>query len=106
MRQSRQSTCQFTISMGRQGAGPSGETAGVQQISTTCLQQHHDNAVPILVDNATANGMVKLKCEITNKNVLTKSMQAKLGSVLQDVEESNEGLPTTGDGVDMIRERM
>jgi hypothetical protein len=65
-----------------------------------------DDAVPLLFDDATAKEMVKLKREISTNNVLNKSMQAKLGAALQEVEKTKKALATAEDERDMICEQM
>ena len=65
-----------------------------------------DDAVPLLLDDASAKEMFKLKREITAKNALNELMQAKLGAALQEVEETRKALATTDDKRDMIREQM
>jgi chromosome segregation ATPase len=65
-----------------------------------------DDVVPLLFDDATTKEMVKLKREITAKNMLNKSMQTKLGTALQEVEKTKKALATTEDERDMISEQM
>ena len=75
------------------------------------LAQHasndiNDDAVPLLVDDATAEEIVKLKGEISAKNALSKSMQAKLGAALQEVEETKKVLAIAEQKRDMISKQM
>lgn len=46
-----------------------------------------DSTVPLLFDGATVKEMVRLKREITAKNAFNKSIEAKLGAALQEVEK-------------------
>jgi hypothetical protein len=50
--------------------------------------------------------MAKLKREVTAKNALNKTMQAKLGAALQEVEATKEALATAEDERDMTSEKM
>ena len=65
-----------------------------------------DDAVPLLVDHATTKELAKLKREITAKNALSRSMQAKLDAALQQVEETNKALATSKNERDLISEQM
>jgi len=74
---------------------------GVKQVECNRLPHQgsddiKDHAVPFLVNYATAKEMVKLKWLITAKNRLSKSMLAKLGATLQEIEETKKTLTTTG----------
>jgi hypothetical protein len=79
------------------------ECNGLAQNTSDNIQ---DNAVPSLVDNATTKEMVKLKPEITTKNVLSKLMQAILGAAILASKEIKKPLPTTEDERDMSTEQM
>jgi hypothetical protein len=65
-----------------------------------------DQAAPPLVDDATARELAKLKREVTVKNALNKSMQARLGAALQEVEATKKALATAEDERDMTSEKM
>jgi len=65
-----------------------------------------DDAVPHPVDDATSMEMVTLKWEITAKNAISKSMQARLRASLPEVKETKKGLAITEDERDMISEQM
>jgi hypothetical protein len=47
-----------------------------------------DNAVPLLIDNATAKSMVKLMQLITAKNALNESMPTKPGAAIQEYQNN------------------
>jgi hypothetical protein len=79
------------------------ECNGLAQNTSDNIQ---DNAVPSLVDNATTKEMLKLKPEITTKNVLSKLMQAILGAAILASKEIKKPLPTTEDERDMSTEQM
>jgi hypothetical protein len=79
------------------------ECNGLAQNTSDNIQ---DNAVPSLVDNATTKEMLKLKPEITTKNVLSKLMQAILGAAILASKEIKKPLPTTEDERDMSNEQM
>jgi hypothetical protein len=80
--------------------------AGCDRLAQHASDDIKDDAVPLLFDDATAMEMVKLKREITAKNVLYKLMQSKLGAALPEVEETKTALATTKDERDMISEQM
>jgi len=65
-----------------------------------------DRATLLFVDNVITKEMVKLKSEITAKNTLNMSMQAKLRPATQDVKATKNALATAEDGRDVTSEKM
>lgn len=74
----------------------------VEQGQCNRLAQHasddlkHD-AVPLLANNATAKQMVKHTLQITAHNGLSKSMEAKLGATIKEVNVTQQPLEITED---------
>jgi hypothetical protein len=65
-----------------------------------------DEEAAHLVEHASAKEMAKLKRSVTAKNPLNKTMQAKLGAALQEVEATKNVLATAEDERDMTSEKM
>jgi hypothetical protein len=87
------------------------QALAANQAESDRLAQHasneiKDDVIQLLFDDATAKEMVKLKREITAKNMLNKSMQTKLDTALQEVEKTKKALAKTEDERDMISEQM
>jgi len=85
---------------------PCSKPGWIWLICTICIRLNHDIAEPLLTYDEDTYRMVKVKHDITVENLLSKLIQAKLGSAWQNVKETKKSLQITEDKEYMISEQL